>query len=427
MTPTEVEEGRSNLPDHEVQSGDAADAIAGLESRVEDFVRAQLPGEWVSAIDRGETSAVAALRDALDLEAWWVALAEAGFATPAWPIEFGGLGASPAEVAAVGRVLARYRVPRFTNPVGIDLVGPALLRWGSQEQKERYLRPIARHQEVWCQLFSEPGAGSDLAGLSTRATRDGDEWVVSGQKVWTSLAHLAAFGLLLARTDPTLPKHRGITMFLVPMESAGVIVRPLRHMAGEVEFNEVFLDEVRVHDGLRLGDVNQGWSVAISVLLNERQAMAGTANTLPGNKIGRSVDALIRRHSPLPPGELRTRLTQAYVEETLMQVTSRRAAARRRAGLGAGPEGSITKLFYSEHVKRLQALACDLEGGAGQAWEHDDRWRANTAWALMRIQSKTIAGGTSEIQRNILGERILGLPREPDVSRDLPWQEVPHT
>ena len=408
----------------ETGSPDQADLLV---EEVDLFLRDHLPAEWVSAIDRDDADALARVRDQLDLTDWWMRLADAGFVTPTWPREFGGLGVSPSTGAAISRALSRYKVPRFTNPVGVDLVGPALLRWGTPEHKERFLRSIARHQEIWCQLFSEPSAGSDLAGLSTRAVRDGEVWKVNGQKVWTSLAHLASYGLLLARTDPNVPKHRGITAFILPMDQPGVTVRPLKHMAGDVEFNEVFFDDAEVPDELRLGEIGQGWQVAVGVLLNERQVSSGSGGALPGTVTGRSVEALIRRHAPVSDPALRERLTQAYIEDRIAQMTNRRSAARRRAGLAPGPEGSIVKLFFSEHTQRLQNLACDLEGAGGQAWHEDDRWRRNTAWSLLRVTSKTIAGGTSEIQRNILGERVLGLPKEPDIDRDMPWSEVRHS
>ena len=403
------------------------DSTDDLTAEVERFLRDHLPADWITAIDNGDAEKLTQARKQLDLDDWWVCLADAGYVTPTWPKQYGGLGVPPAAGAAISRTLSLYKVPRFTNPVGVDLIGPTLLKWGTEEQKERFLRPIACHRDIWCQLFSEPGAGSDLAGLSTRAVRDGDEWTVQGQKVWTSLAHLASFGLLLARTDPSVPKHTGITAFVMPMDQPGVTVRPLRHMAGDVEFNEVFFDGARVPDSLRVADVGAGWQVAVSVLLNERQANSGSGGSLPGTVTGRSVEGLIRRHHPVDDPSLRQRLAQAYIEDRIMQMTNRRSAARRRVGLPPRPEGSIAKLFYSEHTQRLQNLACDLEGAGGQAWSEDDRWRRNTAWSLLRVASKTIAGGTSEIQRNILGERVLGLPKEPDLDRDVPWSEVRHS
>jgi alkylation response protein AidB-like acyl-CoA dehydrogenase len=276
-------------------------------------------------------------------------------------------------------------------------------------------------------LFSEPGAGSDLAGLATRAVRDGDTWSVRGQKVWTSLGHIASFGLLLARTDPDAPKHRGITAFIMPMKQPGVEVRPLRQITGDAEFCEVFFDDAQVDDALRIGPVDEGWRVAISILMNERSAGSGSGAALPGTVAGRSVVALIRRHAPVGDPMLRQRLAQVYIEDRLVTLTNQRAADRRRAGQPPGPEGSVTKLFFSEHTQRLQNLAVDLEGPAVQAWPEGDRWLQNTAWSLMRVRAKTIAGGTSEVQRNVLGERMLGLPKEPDVDRTVPWSEIPRS
>jgi alkylation response protein AidB-like acyl-CoA dehydrogenase len=210
----------------------------------------------------------------------------------------------------------------------------------------------------------------------------------------------------------------------VPMDAPGVTVRPLRQLTGDAEFTEVFFDDARVDDSLRLGPVNDGWRVTQSVLMSERQSISGGSAALPGTVTGRSVLALIRRHAPLSDPILRQRLAQAYIEDRLVSMTNQRAAARRRAGQLPGPEGSITKLFFSEHTQRVQELAVDLEGASGQAWPEGDRWLQNTAWSFLRVRSKTIAGGTSEVQRNILGERVLGLPKEPELDRSIPWSEV---
>jgi alkylation response protein AidB-like acyl-CoA dehydrogenase len=398
--------------------------VDGVVADAERFFRAKLPADWVAAIDRDDPDTLGAARRQVDPDDLWARIAARGYVVPTWPEEYGGLGVSSKVGAAIARTLGRYKVPRFNNPVGVDLAGPAILRWGTEDQKQRYVRPIAAYQEIWCQLFSEPGAGSDLAGLATRAVRDGDSWVIRGQKVWTSLGDVASFGLLLARTDPDVPKHRGITAFLVPMDRPGVTVRPLRQITGDAEFCEVFFDDARIDDSMRLGPVNEGWRVATSVLMNERQSVAGSGAALPGTVAGRSVLALIRRHAPVIDPALRQRLAQAYIEDKLVSLTNRRAAARRRAGQPPGPEGSIAKLFFSEHTQRLQDLALDLEGPAAQAWAEDDRWLKNTVWSFLRVRSKTIAGGTSEIQRNILGERMLGLPKEPELDRAVPWSQV---
>ena len=399
--------------------------IEDLPTRVEAFVRAELPPNWVAAIDAGDAAALRKARGELDVARWWQRLGASGYVAPTWPREYGGLGADRATAIAVSRTLTRYRVPNFAlGLIGLELVGPAVLRWGTSEQKRDLLPSIVARDHVWCQLFSEPGAGSDLAGLGTRAVRDGDRWRITGQKVWSSFAHEASHGILLARTNPDVPKHEGITVFLIAMDQPGITVRPLRHIAGDVEFNEVFLDDAVVPDDMRLGDVDNGWKITVSILLNERQSAAGSGGALPGTTTGRSIDALVRRHSPVADPVLRQRLAKAYIDDLVVQVTSRRAAARRKRGDGAGPEGSVLKVLATEHAKELQDLAVDLEGVGGQAWSEDDHFRDRTAWSLIRVQSKTISGGTSEIQRNILGERILGLPKEPADDRSTPWAKV---
>lgn len=394
---------------------------------VDGFLRALLPSAWVAAIDASDFGALAAVRHQVEADELWKRIGAAGFIAPTWPEEYGGLGADRKVGTAIARTLGRYRIPRFNNVVGVDLAGPAILRWGTDEQKQRFAPPIARYEDIWCQLFSEPGAGSDLAGLAARARRDGDTWSVSGQKVWTSLGDISRYGLLLARTDPDVPKHKGITAFMVPMVHPGVTVRPLRQLTGDAEFCEVFFDDARIDDSMRLGPVDEGWRVAISVLMNERQSISAGDAAMPGTVTGRSVAGLIERHAPVANAVMRQRLAQAYIEDRLVKLTNQRAADRRRAGQQAGPEASITKLFFSEHTQRVQTLALDLERSAGLAWSADDRWLNNTVWSFLRVRSKTIAGGTSEVQRNILGERVLGLPKEPELDRSVPWSEVPRS
>jgi alkylation response protein AidB-like acyl-CoA dehydrogenase len=398
--------------------------VDAVVAEVEQFMRELLPADWVDAIDRNDPDAVIAARRQADPDALWARIGAAGYVAPTWPDEYGGRGVAPNIGAAIRRTVGRFRIPGFNNPVGVDLAGPAILRWGTDEQKQRFVAPIARYEDIWCQLFSEPGAGSDLAGLATRAERDGDTWSVRGQKVWTSLGDLASYGLLLARTNPAVPKHQGITAFLMPMVHPGVTVRPLRQITGDAEFCEVFFDDARIDDSMRLGPIEEGWRVAISVLMNERQSISGGGAATSGATTGRSLPTLIQRHAPVTDPALRERVVQLYIEDRVITMTNQRAAARRRAGQPAGPEASISKLFFSEHTQRLQELAVDLEGAAGQAWPAGDRWLQNTAWSFLRVRSKTIAGGTSEVQRNILGERVLGLPKEPELDRSVPWSEV---
>ncbi len=403
----------------DAQTG-GADAVADVDR----FLRTLLPAEWVDAVDAGDFATLGRVRSGVDADELWRRIGAAGFITPTWPKAYGGLGADRKTSATIVRTLSRYRIPRFNNVVGVDLAGPAVLKWGTDEQKQRFAPGIARYDDIWCQLFSEPGAGSDLAGLAARGRRDGDTWSVTGQKVWTSLGDISRYGLLLARTNPDVQKHRGITAFVMPMVHPGVTVRPLRQLTGDAEFCEVFFDDARIDDSMRLGPIDEGWRVAISVLMDERQSISAGDAALPGTVTGRSVAGLIERHAPVADSVVRQRLAQLYIEDRLVKMTSQRAADRRRAGQTAGAEASITKLFFSEHTQRVQALALDLEGAAGQAWTDGDRWLHNTAWSFLRVRSKTIAGGTSEVQRNILGERVLGLPKEPELDRLVPWSEV---
>ena len=399
-----------------------------------------LPAGWMEAVDAGDDEKVAALRRELDYAEWCVRLGEAGYATPTWPKEYGaGLSLAPGQAKVVNELLSHYKVPRPFNIIGIGMGGPTVITWGNEEQKQRLLRRLATNQEIWCQMFSEPGAGSDVAGLSTRAVRDGDEWVVNGQKVWTSLAHLAKWGMLLARTDPDVPKHKGMTYFVVDMEAPGVTVRPLVQITGDAEFNEVFFDNVRIPDSMRLGPEGDGWRVAVTTLMNERISLSG-AGSVSGDTIGGSpLIRLIDRHRGIDDAAARQRLAQAYIESRLIRLNNERAAAKRKSGAEAGPEGSITKLMSAEFNQRLQKLAMDLEGIGGVAWEGGETqprggrrptWlaegddRGTVARGFLRAQANTIEGGTSDIMRNILSERVLGLPKEPDPSRDTPWKDV---
>jgi alkylation response protein AidB-like acyl-CoA dehydrogenase len=394
-----------------------------LADEVEEWLRANLPREWAEAIDHDDAAALRAARERLDVAGWWDRLGDAGWFFSAWPQEYGGHGFETHRAGVVNNVLRRYKVPRTDNPLGIN-VSQALLRWGTDAQRARYLPPIARQREIWVQLFSEPGAGSDLAGLSTRAVRDGDVWAVNGQKVWSSWAHKAQMGLLLARTDPDVPKHQGLTLFLLDMSTPGITVRPLRQMTGEAFFNEVFFDDVACPDGQRLGGLGEGWRLASSLLTFERGAGVGGGASAPSMHVGRTVEALLRHYPHVADPVLRQRLATAYTRDKIEHWTRMRIEAGRRAGRPPGNEYSVLKLFHSETVQALQTLSLDLEGLNGTAHAPDDRWASTTQYGFLRARSQTIAGGTSEIQRNILGEKVLGLPKEPAVDRDVPWSQV---
>jgi alkylation response protein AidB-like acyl-CoA dehydrogenase len=417
-----------------------------LRAQTTDWLRRELPAGWMETIDSDDRDAWGKLRAAIDYAQWCTRFGESGYATPTWPKEFGaGLSLSPGEAKHVNDVLSHYKVPRPYNIIGIGMGGPTLITWGTEEQKQQYLRGLATNEEIWCQLFSEPGAGSDVAGLSTRAERDGDEWVVSGQKVWTTLAHVARYGMLLARTNPELPKHRGLTYFVLDMQAPGVEVRPLVQITGDAEFNEVFMEGVRIPDSMRVGPEGEGWRVAVTTLMNERVALSG-AGSLSGDAVGGSaIERLLARHPGVTDPRMRQRLAQAYIDGRLIRLNNERAAGRRKRGAEAGPEGSITKLMQAEYNQRLQKLAIDLEGAQAMAWEgrdlkfvdSDERGMAwmsgdaagvrDVARGFLRAQANTIEGGTSNVMRNILGERVLGLPKEPDSSRELPWKDVPRS
>jgi alkylation response protein AidB-like acyl-CoA dehydrogenase len=352
-------------------------------------------------------------------------LAPGGWTVPTWPTEYGGRGMAPSAVGPIARALARYEQPDlYPFLVGLHVAGPTILQFATPDQQARWLPAIRSGDEIWCQLFSEPGAGSDLANVSTRATRDGDEWRVTGQKVWSSRAQYARRGFLLARTDPDVSKHRGITAFALDMAAPGVDVRPLRQMNGDAHFSEVFLDDVLVTDVDRLGGIGEGWTVARAALASERGAIAAT-NTGMGVPIQRLLELAHDRARERggDPARLDA-VVAAYVEGEAARLTVRRARETAESGRPAGPEGSGAKLRGSAHFKTAANLALGLLGPEGAA-TYDaevDEWLT----LFLTAPSISIRGGTDEIQRNIIGERILGLPAEPRVDADRPFRDIPH-
>jgi alkylation response protein AidB-like acyl-CoA dehydrogenase len=373
------------------------------------------------------------VRSRAEYEVWYPAFADAGLVVPTWPVAYGGLDLAPAAARAIDQELRPYNLGRL-NPLGLNLAAPALFAHGTEEQRLRFLPAIVRNDEVWCQLFSEPGAGSDLASLATRAERDGPggDWVVTGQKVWTTWAHLADFGVLLARTDPDVPKRKGITYFLVDLHAPGVEVRPLRHIGGEVDFNEVFLDRVRVPDAHRVGDVGAGWTVANATLSGERQMVAGSGSGGVDRIGGSGVQRLLRTAAAHGVGHpaVRQRLMRLHSEERIRGWTNQRVRAGLRVGRPPGPESSIGKVHQGELNQRIQLLATDLLGPGAMAWEAGGGYAESLPYeiaGMLRSRANTIEGGTTEVNKNILAERVLGLPREPDPWRDAAWREVPRS
>jgi alkylation response protein AidB-like acyl-CoA dehydrogenase len=352
-----------------------------------------------------------------------------GLARVDHPYSCGGLDAPPRLQDVVDSALeAAGRRGQWTrNSMGIGMCGPTIVAWGTDEQRERFLRPIFTAEEIWCQLFSEPGAGSDVAGLSTRAQRDGDEWVINGQKVWTSSAHRSKWGLLLARTDPDAPKHRGLTTFIVDMQSPGVEVRGIRQISGDANFNEVFFTDARAPDSLRVGPVGDGWRVATTTLMNERVSIGGTVAPRGSGPIAQALDtwASASRHEAVE----RDRLARLWVEAEVLRLGNVRAQALRQKGV-PGPEGSILKLGGALLSQRIHTFIVDLLGPAGMLCagyrpHSRDEMTSEPVIAFLRSQSSTIAGGTSEIMRNILAERVLGLPRDPGLDANTPWSQIP--
>lgn len=395
----------------------------GLSRRVRQWLSSVLPREWIDAADRNDRDTLVMFRRSADAGKLWKLLGDSGFGAPTWPVEYGGLALSEREAHPIYEELARAGFPDSPNGIGMDLAGPILLRWGTDQQKKRFVRRIITHEDRWCELFSEPGAGSDLAGLSTRAVRDGAAWRITGQKVWSSLAHQSDYGLLIGRTNPDVPKHEGITAFIIPMKAPGVEVRPLRQMTGDADFNEVFLTDVRVPDEHRVGAVDGGWTVARSVLAQERSAGRGRS-TVKGGIPGRSVESVIEHYRPITDPEFRGRVVQAWIDQRAAELLAQRVAETRRKGESPGPEGSMVKVISSEYMKRLHSLLIDIEGRNALAYLPDDDWAAKSAWLFLRVQAKTISAGTNEIQRNIIAERLLGMPRETPVDKGVPWKDV---
>jgi alkylation response protein AidB-like acyl-CoA dehydrogenase len=358
---------------------------------------------------------------------------DAGLSWVHFPEGLGGLGVSRGLQATADAILqgAGGPNPFSLNPIGHGMAAATVLEHGSPELARDLLRPLATTEHIWCQLFSEPGAGSDLAGLATSAVRDGDEWVVNGQKVWTSLAHRSRYALLLARSDPDQPKHKGLTYFVLDMQAAGVETRPLRQMTGQAEFNEVYLSDARIPDSHRLGEVGNGWRVAMTTLMNERSAIGGSSSVRGAGTIAEAVELWARypqRHTPV----LRDRLAALWTRAEAQRLTDERA--RRSATTGSpGPEGSIAKLVNAELNQQVYEFCMELIGPEATLYgDYTQReitrmedYRGPVQQRFLRARANTIEGGTSEVLRNILGERILGLPGDLRADAGKPWKEIP--
>lgn len=365
---------------------------------------------------------------------------DAGLAWVHFPVGWGGLGLAPNTQRIIDAALREAGAAPIGSEhfFGLTMAGPTVVTHGSDELKERLLRRMFTGEDPWCQLFSEPGAGSDLAGLACRAVRDGDEWIITGQKVWNTLAHLSDRGMLVARTDPDAPKHKGMTYFALDMNAPGVEVRPLRQITGEAEFNEVYLTEVRVPDADRIGDVGEGWRVAMTTLSNERTTIGGGGGGVPARGSGAIAEAvrIWQEETPEQNPVDRDRLMRLWIEAEVLRLTNIRASQNRKAG-NPGPEGSIAKLKFALVNMDIYEFCVDLLGAAALV-DYDFTMRRSENLGLtgppgssrkmfLRARANSIEGGTSEIQKNIIGERVLGLPGEPRGDKDVPWKDVPRS
>jgi alkylation response protein AidB-like acyl-CoA dehydrogenase len=359
---------------------------------------------------------------------------DAGLAAVHYPVGHGGLGLSRTLQPAADEEFAKggaHDLDPRRNVIGLGMAAPTIIAFGTDEQKTRWLKPLWTAEEIWCQLFSEPGAGSDLAGLGTRAVKDGDEWVVNGQKVWTSLAHEARWGLLLARTDPDVPKHAGLSYFVIDMHQPGVEVRPLRQLTGQAEFNEVFFTDARVPDANRLGDIGAGWRVAQTTLMNERVSI-GSSRSVPREQSAIAFAAAEwRTHPELRTHELHQRLLRLWAEAEVARLAGERLRQQLAAG-EPGPEGSAAKLVFARLNQEVSGWEIDFAAADGLRYDDWTMHRGSASdyargpgYRYLRSRANSVEGGTSEVLRNIIAERVLGLPAEPRTDTGVAWKDLP--
>ena len=363
---------------------------------------------------------------------------DAGLAFVHFPEGKGGLGLSRSKQSIVDQVLRDAKVPYhdlMVNPIGIGMGAPVVLNHGTEEMHEKHLKKIFTGEDIWCQLFSEPTHGSDVAGIPSRGIRDGDEWLVNGQKVWTTLAHLSNYGMLLTRTNPDTPKHKGLSYFILDMHADGVEVRPLYQITGEAEFNEVFLTDVRIADNQRLGDEGDGWRVAITTLMNERVALGGGSGGKGGGPIRTLMNLWNTKKDELGEHDrkvMRDQVADLWIKAEILRLTNQRAKVMAKSG-DAGPGGSVGKLFSAELNQKIFETCMSLEGAEGtlhpagypMVRSEEAHGSSLVSGQFLRSRANTIEGGTSEIMRNILGERVLGLPGDVRVDKDVAWSEIP--
>ena len=392
---------------------------AAFRAEARAWIDENRPADWQTST-RTEPDMIKAAK------AWQARKADAGWAVLHWPKEFGGRDASPMERAIWNQEEDDLSLLSGIFIIGLGMAGATIMAHGDDAQKQRYLQPMARGDEVWCQLFSEPASGSDLAGLRTRAERDGDEWLVNGQKIWTSFGHFADFGILVARTDPDVPKHEGLTYFILDMKSPGIEARPIKQITGNSEFNEVYFTDLRIPDSCRLGSVGEGWKVAMTTLMNERLAV-GLAFPTGFDEMFEFVRGLeLEDGSAIKNKAVRDRLADWYIKSAGLKYTGLRTVSALSRGGTPGPEASIGKLVLGGNRQDMASLMLDLQDMAGILTESGEAAGGGEyQWVFLRAAGNRIEGGTDEILRNIIAERVLGLPADVRVDKDVPFKDIP--
>jgi len=351
---------------------------------------------------------------------------EAGWACIGWDKEYGGRGASPIERVIWDQEENKYSVPSRFFVIGQGMIAPTLMVWAQPQHKENFLPKLASGDEIWCQLFSEPAGGSDLAALRTKAEKDGDDWIINGQKIWTSQAHYADYGIVVTRTDPTVAKHKGLTMFIVDMKLPGIEIKPIKQLTGDSDFNEVYFTDVRIPDHYRLGDVGQGWTAALTTLMNERLAIGGGG---PGAdvKLAMEIASLVEINGrpAIEDSAVRAKIAEFHVLEAGLEYNGYRAITALSRGELPGPENSIGKLVGAPKLQAVASFCMDLLEESGVLWSEDDLLSSLAQRSYMGAPGLRIAGGTDEIMTNIIAERVLGLPQDPRLDKGIPFNEVP--
>lgn len=401
---------------------------AAFRAQARAWIQANAPKELEAELSQPTVGRIRLKnRDILEeSKKWQKKKAEAGWACLHWPKEFGGRGASPIERVIWQQEEGFYGKLEGVFLIGQGMCGPTLMAFGSDADKKTYLPPLASGEHVWCQLFSEPSAGSDVAGLRTRAEKKGDDWIINGQKVWTTGAHFSDYGIVITRTDPTQPKHKGLTMFWLDMKSPGVVVKPIKQANGQSEFNEVYFTDVKIPDSQRLGKVGDGWNVSLTTLMNERMSIGARQSTGFPELFAFCNDLMLEDGPAIDDKNVRSKLANWAVKASGLKYTSYRSISALSRGERPGPENSIGKLVAGTMLQDIATFAMDLQGASGVLTDADSPSVAGQFQAiLLRSPSDRIAGGTDEILRNIIAERVLGLPGDIRVDKDVPFNAIP--